>query len=448
MTLQDLINNYEESPQAVYVIRLIDDRILYLNQTARLSYDSPDLSYYTGKRCYEVLRGSANPCAICPVKKLSYDSDYVWDYYSPGKNMMFRLRDRLIDVDDQVCHLKIVETTVQLPSEADGQGTYFSDYTALNESMRMSLYESDPNRSIDILLEYMGRMLEVDRAMIAERTDDGTFHNTYEWCRYGVSSLKNVEPARADALIAYWKEKTIRQEIVEATDFEELKAIMPNVYEAFHAAGVESLILYPLWKREEVSGFIAFQNARAEGAAKVYASLKTMGHFIESLFLNRDLVEKLEYLSTTDQLTGLGNRYAFKKLLNKLDLNQSLGVVFCDVTGLKRVNDEQGHGAGDMLLRDIADSLRQAFPREQIYRVGGDEYLVLLPERTETDVEAGIRDLRQIVDEKHTPLAIGSTWIEELGTTSLNAIVDIADKAMYADKEAYYKLSKHDRRRS
>ena len=78
--------------------------------------------------------------------------------------------------------------------------------------------------------------------------------------------------------------------------------------------------------------------------------LQIMGHFLVSCIKRRNLMSLLENMSYKDQLTKLGNRFAMEKYINEIDAEKSIGVVYCDITGLKRVNDSMGHEAGDQLI--------------------------------------------------------------------------------------------------
>ena len=83
-------------------------------------------------------------------------------------------------------------------------------------------------------------------------------------------------------------------------------------------------------------------------------------------------------MSVTDQVTGLFNRSAFEKYLYESDPHtfSPAVCVYTDVTGLHELNNKHGHEAGDQLLRAVAERLREQFPRDDFYRVGGDEFVV------------------------------------------------------------------------
>jgi len=100
--------------------------------------------------------------------------------------------------------------------------------------------------------------------------------------------------------------------------------------------------------------------------------------------------EKLEYLSSHDVLTGLYNRAYFEEALARLEKESVLpvSILVADVDGLKRINDEFGHSAGDHLLHSAAEILRASFRAQDVVaRIGGDEFAVLLPAADEQIAE-------------------------------------------------------------
>ncbi|MEX2548935.1 MAG: sensor domain-containing diguanylate cyclase [Nitriliruptoraceae bacterium] len=115
---------------------------------------------------------------------------------------------------------------------------------------------------------------------------------------------------------------------------------------------------------------------------------------MEDVSAARRLREQLEHAAIRDPLTGLLNRRGFlergRDILAAADRHQRcVALLFLDVDGLKAVNDRRGHAAGDRLLADAADALRQRFRREdQIARWGGDEFCVLLDDTGQVAVDA------------------------------------------------------------
>lgn len=125
--------------------------------------------------------------------------------------------------------------------------------------------------------------------------------------------------------------------------------------------------------------------------------------------LSRDITErkqlekKLRYLSENDMLTGLYNRYSFEEKIQELNVSENLplGIIMGDVNGLKLVNDTLGHLEGDKLLISVANVLREICSEftKYIFRWGGDEFIILLPNAGETQCEEIINKINNKCEE-------------------------------------------------
>lgn len=163
---------------------------------------------------------------------------------------------------------------------------------------------------------------------------------------------------------------------------------------------------------------------------------------------NRKQAERqLKHLSRHDALTGLFNRLHFEtEAIHLIELHHNLGLVICDVDGLKLVNDSFGHAAGDALLRRAAELLRRIFPTPcVICRIGGDEFAILWPEASLVQLEETALELDQQLARQPQPtssdvlglhMSIGYRHItgEELDTETFYRLFTSADDAMYRQK--------------
>ncbi|WP_322997642.1 sensor domain-containing diguanylate cyclase [Castellaniella sp.] len=162
----------------------------------------------------------------------------------------------------------------------------------------------------------------------------------------------------------------------------------------------------------------------------------------------------LEYLGQHDVLTQLKNRSFFVDELARLARKRTPVVAFIalDLNNLKRTNDESGHAAGDDLLRRFGEVLNKAVDRPgQAARIGGDEFMVLLPGMDETAAQVVLDNIRALVELNNqyysgTPLSVSAGLAISRHHADLELAMKEADQAMYADKIAYYQT--HERRRS
>lgn len=152
--------------------------------------------------------------------------------------------------------------------------------------------------------------------------------------------------------------------------------------------------------------------------------------------------EKLRYMSTHDTLTGFYNRAFFDEALKRLADQKTapVSVIMVDVDGLKEVNDTLGHAAGDKVLKQTASVLMSVFRSEDIVaRIGGDEFVVILPGAEQHVVEKAIKRIRDVIEQSSCSIGgIGLSLSIGAATTDDPARVEetlkLADERMYQDK--------------
>ena len=153
------------------------------------------------------------------------------------------------------------------------------------------------------------------------------------------------------------------------------------------------------------------------------------------------LMAKLKELSSLDMLTGVMNRNEMNNYIDALaadsDDEDSIGVIFADLNGLKRVNDECGHVAGDNLLKDAANLLKDYFDLDEIFRAGGDEFTIISVGITEEELSEKVEQVRKASeDHESVRLALGCCY--DANKTNIKDVLRIADERMYDDKKKYY----------
>lgn len=149
-------------------------------------------------------------------------------------------------------------------------------------------------------------------------------------------------------------------------------------------------------------------------------------------------------MSITDQGTGLMNRVAYEKCLRKSDQRviAPAACIYIDANGLHEINNERGHEAGDQLLHAVAERLREQFPRDDLYRVGGDEFVVF--SKADAAVcEARMQAVSSALAAQDYSISYGIA--AQRASAGLGDLVREADENMLKNKRSYY--AEHDRRR-
>ncbi len=151
-------------------------------------------------------------------------------------------------------------------------------------------------------------------------------------------------------------------------------------------------------------------------------------------------------LSGIDLLTGLRNRNAYEWMLKKYaEQKGPLSCVYGDINGLHELNNRKGHEAGDEMLRFVGKALQEAFGESNTFRIGGDEFVALVPGVEPQWVEEHLQKVLGRIEEASYHLSVGCAHgcLEE---TPAGTLVSAAEKGMYEAKRAFYQQTGRDRR--
>lgn len=239
--------------------------------------------------------------------------------------------------------------------------------------------------------------------------------------------------------------------VKDYTDMESIKVRNPRWYKSMQEANIRSLVLFPLKYNNEIIGFIWATNFDTKDTDHIKETLELTTFFIASEIVNYQLLQKLEMLSSTDLLTGVKNRNAMNNRVLKIvsgreRMPSTYGIVFADLNGLKTINDDDGHNAGDTLLKNAAKALMDTFVDCEIYRAGGDEFVVIAMDKPKATIEAQIESLRKKAEApEHVSFALGFYYDEKQG--DIRIAMREADARMYEDKKQHYQMYSENRKR-
>ncbi len=225
-------------------------------------------------------------------------------------------------------------------------------------------------------------------------------------------------------------------------DMEQLKQKDESWYNSLKAAHVDSLVLFALKSGYELMGYIWATNFDTSKALHIKETLELTTYFLGSEISSYQMFDKFRILSTVDLLTGVLNRNEMNNRVMQLSIDDrpdrpNIGIIFADLNGLKRMNDNHGHAAGDKLIKDAAKILKKVFGQAEIYRAGGDEFMILLRGTSLEALEAFAKEIKEAAAETDTvSFAIGLCL--EKDSHNIYEAMKAADVNMYEDKKKYY----------
>ena len=181
-------------------------------------------------------------------------------------------------------------------------------------------------------------------------------------------------------------------------------------------------------------------------------------------YTRKELKNYLDYThqqAFMDSLTKLGNRNSYYELIKKIneqiqnDKRTSFAIAIFDINGLKEINDSHGHEEGDKAIKIAADTLSEAFSKENCYRIGGDELVAVYIGLDEEGIKNRMLDFDEILAEKvktyslkfSLTLSKGYALFDGNKDKNFASVFSRADKLMYEEKTNYYKKAETNRRK-
>lgn len=186
---------------------------------------------------------------------------------------------------------------------------------------------------------------------------------------------------------------------------------------------------------------------KKEDKKNIFSLLKKNKTDIRQVVENTPVIDTDEpdwkYIALHDEPTGMLNSRAYHDAIKKVP--NTVAVVFFDINNLKYVNDNFSHQDGDMLIKNCSASILKHFGEDNVYRIGGDEFVAILPKAKNladhiTDCSAKIhKDLQECFKQSknHIPHAVSIGYAIGDGEHTVDEIIKAADASMYRNKKAY-----------
>lgn len=424
-----------EMLELIYVADVNTHELLFMNTMGKERFHVGEIE---GLKCYRVLQGLDAPCPFCSNKLLNMEETYNWSFTNPITEHHYILKDKLIDWEGRTARIEIAFDDTESENEKIAlKNTLEAEKMVMGCAKQ--LYQTDDiAKTINSVLENIGIFLKAERTYIFDICGQEMF-NTYEWCVPEVQpQIKNLQNLDV-SLIEDWMPYFRRQECVILESLDEVKGSNPDTYRVLAKQGIRNLVAAPLEKEGVLVGYIGVDNPPADKVVNIAPLFRTLSYFLMAAMRKAEDEERLARLSYYDMLTGFYNRNRFMQdmaLMNGFE--ESIGVAYLDINGLKDMNDRHGHSYGDQMLFLCARKIAEVFGIGDFYRIGGDEFLVVCKSIKESQFAMlAERVKEEFGNDQECHAAIGYLWAETV--TDIQGLIAKADAMMYKDKERYYR---------
>ena len=448
--MAEFIEELDGMNELIYISDIDTYELLYMNTCGLKQFGLKSRQEISGRKCYEVLQGFDSPCSFCTNSRLNRTEFYEWQTQNPITRHQYLLKDKLITYEGRDVRMEIAMDISKFLSQEHQIKVLFENEQIAMECARALQDTRDDRHAIEQALEILGKKLRGDRTYIFE-IHDMLMDNIYEWCAPAIKAQKEQLQGIPQEICHHWIEAFKQRKPYIISNLEEYADIESAEYERLKPQGIHSLITVPLFDQDQLIGYMGIDNPPYENGSNITEILQILAYFIQAVLIRMRSNEKLRKKTYMDELTGARNQNAYLhevEMLNaqiqldkEVEENLGLGAVFVDANGLKEINDTVGHEAGDKLLIYIAQKIIQVFPAKYVYRIGGDEFVVLsnhVEENAFLEKAAKLRDsLREHEAGQGDKAAVGACWSRD--AVYVEEIVNKAESEMYESKKQYYK---------
>ncbi|MGN0674987.1 MAG: GAF domain-containing protein, partial [Oscillospiraceae bacterium] len=306
---------FENLDEFVYVSDMDSYEVIYMNQKTLKKYGLNSHADYKGKKCYELLQGCHAPCAICNNNELTPGYFKEWQYFNPVIKKRLMLKDTVIKDGEKRYRIEIAMDMSVQELQSNIIRNYQDLEAIVNDGIQLAMQAATPDKSIDVILEYLGKALNGERTYIFEQNKAGGDDNTYEWVATGVTPEKDNLQDLPPEVCANWYRNFSENKSILIETLEDIREEDPLQYENLKRQNINSIAVVPLYDDKKAIGFYGVDNPPKQNLEYASNILQIMGYFIVSTLKRRNLLKQLQEMSYFDRLTQIGNRYAMEEYL-------------------------------------------------------------------------------------------------------------------------------------
>lgn len=421
----------DQMGEIIYVSDQTTDELLYLNQTGMQRFGAPA----PGTKCYAHLCGRTSPCHFCAQGRSSSQKQrQAWLRERPDLGNVL-LSHTLIEYEGRPCRLGTVTDVDRYIAELSAAKSDLTAAKMLISCMEQMVSGGDAKCVMDTVRAYY----DADRAYALRfAADRRTASIIHEVCREDVVSqqelMQDIPMELLKPMLSALQPSSKRACVIADVDAIKDDPARRAVYDWLHPQGIRSLIAVSVYHGTEMHGFLCVENLRQNVDAPEL--MEKIAYMAAGELHRRELMEELRQKAYYDPLTMCYNRIAYDEALDKLcGTEQPIGVGCLNLNGLRRINDSLGYRYGDKAIYKACSLLKSCFGYKNVYRISGDEYMVLWPNVSYEDFTAACERLQNELRTEKDFASFGSAWgIKE----KVSGIISEAETSMRTLKNRYY----------
>lgn len=363
----------------VYIVDPNTYELLYVNDIV-LKGVGDETGAWQGKKCYEYFRGRTAPCENCMELEQGDHKSHISEQVDTVTGKSYIAKDRCIAWHGREGRLRITldfTNTRHLRKALEIRMEILDALRDLFEQIADSeAFSFDYAKFLDTIREFYNadavHMYEMDEGRAY------AFHNLNVKTGYSLDTQGNGLgiDKMFDLLTPFFGEGGV----VIMDDLEEVRAHSEMLYSELVENDCEVMYTIPLKNMNNVRGYLAVINPkRHKGDLTLMQIISAQ---IVGELTRKTAWQRQDYQLHHDSLTGLLNRTSYLEYLQGFGELKSLGFLLADINGLKHINTDLGLSHGNVIVKEIADIIKEVFGDYPIFRFGGDDFVVVC-----TDIE-------------------------------------------------------------
>ncbi len=422
----------EESNSPYYFANVYSYDIEYINNSM-CNLLHKEMEDCVGEKCYKVIFNLTKPCKNCLNKNIDLQPQEILDgkpitFYKNFHHVDYQCKNRIVQYQKSKLNMgKFIDI---------GASKYSREFKNTMKTCIDLFKENDVKETIQKLLQIATEYYKGNKGFIFEVSEDKKSYNyAYQYYTNATDEINHDNTKLPLFDVKSWLRIFDRTGHI---DIENIEILDKNSieYEQLNQHGVQSLIAIPIKNDLDLLGFILIENPNKEKGDRFI--LYTIAMYIQENMYKKKVNELMDNEHAIDTLTQLKNRLGYNQKLSELETDppQQLGIVYCDINGLRKVNAIYGYEHGDFVISQASKIMQSHFTQD-FYRIGGDEFICFVENINEEDFYVLVSKLREETQTNSKAcFSVGCTW-REGKSISINQISD-AHSLMYINKQKYY----------
>lgn len=393
-----------------------------------------------GLKCYELLHHRTVPCPFCGNASWSADKFYMYRNYNEVLEQEFLIKNKLVQWQSREVLFAIAVDLSNDKSYTAGlvENDITEDRAIINGIQHMQL-ASSLSDVFQVALEAIGKYFRsrLVQFWIMNKENNGC-QLAYSWAaKDSDHALCNPTEAEVEQVSHWLNTRKWTEKLV----IDNRESMLCNSYDMYHRM--------EKYDFHNQSWFLAAdENSKELGFVEINdiainfrnaSFMRSFLHFIMAEWQKRKTVDALIHSGFYDRMTNLLNRISFEKFISDSDYMElnSIGVIFINIDGLKKINESLGYQVGNHYILELANILTTVFSSESIFRISGDEFLVIQTDVEQREIERGIAQLQDsLSDLKLFSVSIGYAW--DNVEIDVEQLLEYATQSMKVNKARYY----------